>query len=56
MTPNNRAAVAVSPFPVPRSLAGNTSGEAAYNTPNMIWKKEGARVNLKEGKVVVSNV
>jgi hypothetical protein len=35
-TLKTRAAVAVSPFPVPRCLPGNTSGEAAYNTPNII--------------------
>ena len=29
-------AVAVSPFPVPLSLAGNISGEIAYRTPYMI--------------------
>ena len=29
-------AVAVSPFPVPLSLAGNISGEIAYKTPYII--------------------
>ena len=33
---NSLAAVAVSPFPVPLSLAGNISGEIAYNTPYII--------------------
>jgi hypothetical protein len=28
--------VAVKPLPVPRSLAGNISGEMAYNTPYII--------------------
>jgi hypothetical protein len=37
-TLKTRAAVAVSPFPVPRCLPGNTSEEAAYSTPNIIWK------------------
>jgi hypothetical protein len=40
-TPKIRFAVAVSPPPVPRCLAGNTSGEAAYNTPNIICKQRG---------------
>ena len=30
-------AVAVSPFPVPLSLAGNISGVTAYKTPYIIW-------------------
>ena len=30
-------AVAVNPFPVPLSLAGNISGEIAYKTPYIIW-------------------
>ncbi len=36
MMPKTRVAVAVRPLPVPRSFAGNTSGESAYNTPYMI--------------------
>lgn len=37
MTPNIRLAIAVRLFPVPRSFAGNISGDAAYKTPNMIY-------------------
>lgn len=36
MIPKTRVAVATSPLPVPRSFAGNTSGEIAYNTPYMM--------------------
>lgn len=36
-TPNTLVAVATRPLPVPRSLAGNTSGETAYKTPYMIY-------------------
>lgn len=36
MMPKTRVAVAVRPLPVPRSFAGKTSGESAYNTPYMI--------------------
>jgi hypothetical protein len=45
-----------SPFPVSRGLpvAGNTSGEAAYNTPYMFWgEKGGARVNEWLGTYVL---
>lgn len=35
-TPNIRVAIEVSPLPVPRSLAGNISGEIAYRTPYII--------------------
>lgn len=38
--PKTRVAVAVRPFPVPRSLAGKTSGEMAYRTPYIICTAE----------------
>ena len=41
MMPKTRVAVAVRPLPVPRSLAGNTSGEIAYRTPYMICLSRG---------------
>lgn len=36
--PKTRVAVAVRPLPVPRSLAGKSSGEMAYKTPYMICR------------------
>lgn len=46
ITPNTRVAVAVSPFPVPRSLAGNISGDMAYRTPYIIYP-DGERSSSK---------
>lgn len=45
-TPKTRVAIETSPFPVPRSLAGKISGEAAYKTPYIIY--------LSKGKMTIS--
>ena len=41
MIPKTRVAVAVRPLPVPRSLAGKSSGEMAYSTPYIICGRRG---------------
>jgi hypothetical protein len=54
ITENSLVAVDVIPLPVPLSFAGNSSGEMAYNTPNIIWNKLKQKKNKKSGHIMLT--